>query len=1031
MFVRFGIVVQRKRADGGERDPVVPHRRRAAVPIAMRTPRSLETCLIALVWCWLALTQQAVQGAVSCGLAELACRRTGRCVPVDAYCNGLDDCGDGSDEPALCTPCNRTYHGREGRTYRLDLPRPAEGRLPFLCHLTFTAGGQGHGELVQLLWDAFSIGRLDPEARDMSASCPEGSMQLAELGRPFTGGSWCGAGEGHASYYSETSTVTASIRLFAAPASVPFEFRLRYRFVSRHEAIARLGTAEEPIERGSPVPGTYCSRNFYECYQKTCRVQSPNYPGEYPRNASCYVTLRQKEVPTCKHAMMSVKTSPTALGNNGSQALVVWNDCPEERDRIILRDGSRSEDQILLIYCGGPLPRVTARGPAMLVEFHSSATALPLGASQLRVELETQVVYVDSDGYDYAQTAQGCYFFINGTQKRSGMMRAPLHALPPGTNCTWNIKGASGDRVWLYFASYSQRDLRGQSAESNASLLQMQSDQSSTSPACQVKLTFWDGAPATGMPLAVLCDETPRLCAHAALRNLTRSTRPCAPDESYLTLAPSLTIRMETPLGTALNTVRFNARYEFVSTSQGGEQWGESPSQQCSRIWRRVKAGVVSSPRDVRLFGRGGSERLECRYRVEAAAGERVKLTVHNVSLGEAASYCASEADPHSGRPRCVHEAGARRASLSIYEAPWKDVRLPRACVCDNSSSLLPLTHTTSGRAIELEFLIDGMTPDEDFETLFFNASFELVRAPECPRKQRLRGEGGQLRFVSPPLSRPDIYCEGLPWLMEARDNRSLFVLTWGWLLPLEPQQATTSPSSLGTTTPAISIDGHTASDSSSSSSSSSLTKCPTTNRLLMYSGWPPRLHKVVCPADPDSREYTVHVYSEEWLGSNGKISELQGPGRSPALLLDFVAREPGEAAASWLEISKSRSALRSQLRLLPESEGLNGSLRDCQHRCPELGACIASSLWCDGRIHCPSGFDEADCASGTRLLGWLSGGAWLLLAAVAGILAACACLFAVLVGRSKARAKRLEYEESTKKPRRAPTEETLLGPGS
>lgn len=56
-------------------------------------------------------------GAASCGLAELACRR-GHCVPVDAYCNGLDDCGDGSDEPALCTPCNRTYHGREGRTYR-------------------------------------------------------------------------------------------------------------------------------------------------------------------------------------------------------------------------------------------------------------------------------------------------------------------------------------------------------------------------------------------------------------------------------------------------------------------------------------------------------------------------------------------------------------------------------------------------------------------------------------------------------------------------------------------------------------------------------------------------------------------------------------------------------------------------------------------------------------------------------------------------------------------------------------------------
>lgn len=141
------------------------------------------------------------------------------------------------------------------------------------------------------------------------------------------------------------------------------------------------------------------------------------------------------------------------------------------------------------------------------------------------------------------------------------------------------------------------------------------------------------------------------------------------------------------------------------------------------------------------MFGRGGASVLDCRYRIEAAAGERVKLTVHNVSLGEATS-CVGEADPHTSRPRCVNEPGTREARLSIFEAPWKDVRLPRACLCDNTSALLPLTHITSGRALEITFYIDRMTPDEDFESLFFNASFELVRAPECPRKQRVRGEG-------------------------------------------------------------------------------------------------------------------------------------------------------------------------------------------------------------------------------------------------------------------------------------------------
>ena len=34
--------------------------------------------------------------------------------------------------------------------------------------------------------------------------------------------------------------------------------------------------------------------------------------------------------------------------------------------------------------------------------------------------------------------------------------------------------------------------------------------------------------------------------------------------------------------------------------------------------------------------------------------------------------------------------------------------------------------------------------------------------------------------------------------------------------------------------------------------------------------------------------------------------------------------------------------------------------MEDCVHRCPELDACINSSLWCDGIDHCPSGFDEA-----------------------------------------------------------------------
>uniref|UniRef100_A0A182J1S1 CUB domain-containing protein n=1 Tax=Anopheles atroparvus TaxID=41427 RepID=A0A182J1S1_ANOAO len=85
-----------------------------------------------------------------CKISEYPCKGGASCVPLDKYCDGRDDCGDGSDEPKLCTVCNRTYYGDIGRTYTLTVPPPQWNRLPFLCHLTFTASGHEQGDIVQL-----------------------------------------------------------------------------------------------------------------------------------------------------------------------------------------------------------------------------------------------------------------------------------------------------------------------------------------------------------------------------------------------------------------------------------------------------------------------------------------------------------------------------------------------------------------------------------------------------------------------------------------------------------------------------------------------------------------------------------------------------------------------------------------------------------------------------------------------------------------------------------------------------------------
>ncbi|XP_035784702.1 uncharacterized protein LOC118462806 [Anopheles albimanus] len=438
----------------------------------------------------------------ACKISEYPCRGGASCVPLDKYCDGRDDCGDGSDEPKMCTVCNRTYYGDIGRTYTLTVPPPQWNRLPFLCHLTFTASGHEQGDIVQIIFDKFTVGRfdeglIDPDMDSSDASltlggdlpgCPEGFMQLSELGRPFTGGSWCGKASGHQLYFSETSTVTASVKVFHAPmqAGTPFEFRIRYKFISQSEAIVRYGAPSELLELGRVTPGTYCTRQYDECYRKKCRLQSPNYPGMYPRNVTCYWTIRQKVVPTCKHAMVAisqenehkalVKRSIASL-NKTSRAVRAWSDCTGERDHLIFYDGSSTNDPVLAKYCGGDwLPRVVSRGPEMLIAFHSSPFSAPLqsGQSNRGFELDVDILFADSDSYDFAQGSK-CEFHINASNPdevllsrrgRIGHLLSPRHTLAPNTTCTYYFHGMPTDLIWISFTHYHLQILQPNSGNS-------------------------------------------------------------------------------------------------------------------------------------------------------------------------------------------------------------------------------------------------------------------------------------------------------------------------------------------------------------------------------------------------------------------------------------------------------------------------------------------------------------------------------------------------------------------------------------
>lgn len=103
-----------------------------------------------------------------CNRFEYRCKND-KCISMERLCNGIADCQDESDEHPECTrkqyvfnkrksisivkflvACNTTYYGEVGKTYELEVKRPNEHQLPFLCFLNFTAGGGALGELVQV-----------------------------------------------------------------------------------------------------------------------------------------------------------------------------------------------------------------------------------------------------------------------------------------------------------------------------------------------------------------------------------------------------------------------------------------------------------------------------------------------------------------------------------------------------------------------------------------------------------------------------------------------------------------------------------------------------------------------------------------------------------------------------------------------------------------------------------------------------------------------------------------------------------------
>ncbi|XP_051171873.1 uncharacterized protein LOC127288453 [Leptopilina boulardi] len=949
---------------------------------------------------------------LSCRQSEFQCGN-GVCVTLNKVCNLVDDCGDGTDEPRQCTPCNKTYYGEVGKTYDLELHRPKEDKVPYICKITFNATGGDFGDIVQLTFDSFTLGKF---VSFTAEGCPDGSLQISEVKRPDVGGLWCGTSWGPAIYYSETPSVSITLRLFRLnkdQTGYNFDFRMAYKTIRRSDAVVRYGNPfvgmtqittmpvttqrssteylnssmampvqmvehEEPTKSsaseqflGELIDGTYCSRIFTDCDKKKCRLQSPNFPGLYPRNLTCYYAVRQTDVPPGKHALISVRqprgqlvavrARPATQAEPPPRELRLWQDCDVVQDYVTIYDGYTTRDPVILKFCGGgePVPEATNSGPELLVEFTTSpfGTFLhPTPPHSLHgFQLEVQVKFVDAESPTYTK-GKRCEFWLKGNN--GGVLTSPRHSLPRNSTCLYHLRGAgpapptqAPPRPLPKFPEQRPGTVWRRPPPRLAqpqfrvwlSILKFHVDMNptTTDEDCSTSLKVWDGEmmpltecndiscekerqryieragdpiqPVAARPannatlMARYCkDKVPRTCDHAILQN---TSRPCSLGESFVSSGSSLTIEMRMIESTALRPVNFRALYEFVDLHQDGDRYGNGP---CSRVFYsrnrdRYPDHRFQSPRNIFLYGRGGSKNMSCIYRFEGEPDEVVKLRFNKLFNGNRS--CRSVSSSDYNRLLCI---GSNRFSLKFMEVPFANSPpVQRDCFCSNRS--LPMNIKSTSHIVEVHFTVLSMDALDDYNNLYFEGLWDFEKSATCQQKRKVKGPSGEIKY-QPPLDDDERNCENHPWMIDPGPEQYLYVKIHGIIM-------------------------------------TNITKCATNNRIVVHTGG--NLHVSVCPKPLiDSKYHVVEIFSDGWAVSNNDV--VNAPDQNPIkhIAVEFIIKEPDTYTVTWLELTRrpSRSSPITGLHLR----------RDCEQRCPELDACINASLWCDGISHCPSGYDEA-----------------------------------------------------------------------
>jgi hypothetical protein len=238
---------------------------------------------------------------------------------------------------------------------------------------------------------------------------------------------------------------------------------------------------------------------------------------------------------------------------------------------------------------------------------------------------------------------------LNDEGGGEGLFLSPEHWYPPGTNCTYLIKGEPGQVARLYFPSFKVNRIE------NPVDGDVPGD-------CRESLTLYDDSWANGRKvIKTFCD--------GFSRPLER--------HDFVSTANALFVVFSSRTGSySGSALQFWAQYDFFDSRTDGQR---VTGTVCDEIISAADVGTFRSPRNTLVYKVGENQHVEespghviCRYEIRAdeRVRSRLKIAVNALALKGQGGGCEEDADGGMGdKVEVVDPYGDGRGPLICLEA--------------------------------------------------------------------------------------------------------------------------------------------------------------------------------------------------------------------------------------------------------------------------------------------------------------------------------------------------------------------------